>query len=238
MQGSHGEMSQWIELKCRNCGSQLKPEDISPNLAAARCHHCNALFALPLSAGGRVIPRPEVPLPPKFRMEERMDGLVVTRRWLDASAYFLLFFAVFWNGFMLVWNAISLFQGIWIMSAFGLIHTAVGLFLIYKVLSMFLNSTAVKVGYDSVEVVIGPVPWKGNKRLPKAEVEQLYCIERISRSKNGTTSAYDVEAVLKGNRRETLVKGLPRHDQALFIEQQLERHLGIKDTPVTGEYGR
>lgn len=227
-----------VELKCNNCGSQLKTENISAQLSAARCHHCNALFALPVAAGGRVIPRPEVSLPSKMKIEERMDGLTITRRWLDAKAYFLLFFAVFWNGFMIVWNTISISQGIWIMAAFGTIHTGVGLVLIYTVLGMFLNSTRVKIGYDAVEVRIGPVPWKGNKTLPKSELEQFYCTEKVSHSKNGSTVTYNVEAVLKGNRHERLVEGLTHHDQALYIEQTLEKSLGIVDTRVAGEHGR
>lgn len=227
-----------VEMKCRNCGSPLKPEDISAQLAAARCHHCNSLFALPVASGGRVIPRPEVALPRGMKIEERMDGLYIIRRWLDARAWATLFFAVVWNGFMIAWNAISLSQGIWIMSVFGLLHTAVGLFLIYSVLGMFLNSTTVKAGYGEIETRIGPIPWKGNKTLPRHDIEQLYCTEKVSRSKNGSSLAYNVEAVLKGNRRETLVHDLTHHDQALYIEQQLERHLGIADVPVAGEHGR
>jgi hypothetical protein len=227
-----------VELKCNNCGSQLKPEDISPQLSAARCHHCNALFALPHLAGGRTIPRPDVALPRGMKIEERMDGLTITRSWMDASTWFLLFFAVFWNGFMIVWNVISLSQGVWIMSVFGLLHTGVGLFLIYLVLAKFLNSTTVKVTFDAVESRSGPIPWMGNKSIPKSEVEQLYCSEEVKRTKNGTSVTYDVLAVLKGNRRQTLTKGINHHDQALFIEQQLERHLGLQDIPVTGEHGR
>ncbi|WAC20649.1 hypothetical protein OVA24_04550 [Luteolibacter sp. SL250] len=227
-----------VELKCNNCGSQLKPEDISPQLSAARCHHCNALFALPHLAGGRTIARPDVALPRGMKIEERMDGLTITRRWLDATAWFLLIFAVFWNGFMIVWSVISLSQGIWAMSLFGLLHTGVGLFLIYLVLAMFLNSTTVKVTYDAVETRSGPLPWKGNKTIPKHEVEQFYCTEKVQRTKNGSSVTYDVHAVLKGNRREKLAQGIRHHDQALFIEQQLERHLGLQDVPVAGEHGR
>lgn len=227
-----------VELKCNNCGSQLKPEDISPQLSAARCHHCNALFALPHAVGGRTLARPQVALPRGMHIEERMDGLVITRRWRDAKAWFLLFFAVFWNGFMIIWNAISLFQGAWTMAGFGLIHTGIGLLLIYIVLAMFLNSTTIHVTYDAVETRIGPLPWKGTKTLPKHEVEQFYCTEKIQHSKNGSSLTYNVETVLKGNRRETLAKGITNHDQALYIEQQLERHLGLRDVPVSGEYGR
>jgi len=227
-----------VELKCNNCGSQLKPEDISPELSAARCHHCNALFALPGAAGGRAIARPAVNLPPKMHMEERMDGLVISRKWIGAKAWFLLFFAIIWNGFMVGWNGIAISKGVWIMAAFGTLHTGIGLVLIYTVIAMFLNSTTVKAGQGRIQTRNGPLPWPGNKMLETHEVEQLYCTEKISHSKNGTSVIYKVEAVLKGNRRETLVHDIPDHDQALYIEQQLERHLQIKDVPVAGEYGR
>jgi hypothetical protein len=228
---------QLIELKCRNCGSQLSPEDISPQLAAARCRHCNALFAIP-AAGPRVIPRASVSLPRAFRVSLQGDTVRISRRWLGPLAFFLLFFAVVWNGFMLVWHGIALGTGMWFMSAFGLLHTGVGLFLIYYVLALFLNSTVITASPRELSVAIGPLPWKGNKRIPREMVEQLFCKERISHGKNGSSAAYRVEAVLRGNRRDTVVTGFSDPDHALFVEQEIERHLGIADVPVAGEFGR
>ncbi len=226
-----------VELKCRNCGSELSPESISPQLSAARCGHCNALFAIDMPERRR-IERPEVAKPKNTKIEERMDGLVITRRWLGPMAFVTLVFAVIWNGFMIVWNGIALTQGIWIMAAFGVIHTGVGLFLIYSVLGMFLNSTVIRVSRGLLEVRIGPLPWKGNKRISVHDVTQLYCQEKISHGKNGSSVSYKVEVVLSGNKRETLVEGLSSADEALFVEQQLEKYLGLADTPVAGEFGR
>lgn len=228
---------QLIELKCRNCGSQLAPEDVSMQLAVARCPHCNALFVIP-AAGPRTIARPEVSLPKGFRLDRSGDTVRISRRWIGPPAFFLLFFTVFWNGFMLVWHTISLSTGMWFMSAVGLIHTGVGLFLIYYVLALFLNTTVVLASPRELEIQIGPVPWRGNKRLPRDMVEQLFCREKISRGKNGPSSSYHVEAVLRGNRRETLASGFHDSDHALFVEQEIERHLGITDIPVAGEHGR
>lgn len=166
-----------------------------------------------------------------------MDGLVIRRRWLGAQAFFLLFFAVIWNGFLVVWHAVAISQGAWAMSVFGLLHTGVGLFLIYLVLGMFLNTTEIRAG-RTLEVRIGPLPWKGNKTIAPEEVEQFYCLEKISHGKNGSSASYKVEAVLKGNRRETFVAGLQKPEEALFVEQRLEKHLGIRDVPVAGEHGR
>jgi hypothetical protein len=82
------------DLKCRNCGAALSAGDISPQLGAARCGHCRSLFALPTSSPAS-IPQPEVPLPAAFKMETLGDTLVITRRWRNFSAWFLLFFLLF-----------------------------------------------------------------------------------------------------------------------------------------------
>lgn len=229
---------QLVELKCRNCGSALSPEDISPQLAAARCRHCQSLFALPVAAGGRTIPRPEVPLPGNFQFRDDGRTLELTRRWRGFRAWFLLFFSLFWNGFMIVWHVISISTGAWVMSLFGLIHTGVGVFLAYYTAALFLNRTVIRANATTLDVKSGPLPWKGDISLPSSAVSQLYCKEKISHGKNGSSASYRVEAVLDGNRRETLVSGLDNADHALFIEQQLERHLKIADVPVAGEHGR
>lgn len=229
--------AQLVELKCRNCGSALSPEDISPQLAAARCGHCNALFAIP-QASPQAIPRPDVTLPKGFQIEHGMDSVTITRRWFVPSAFFLLIFAVIWNGFMIVWHAMALDSGMWIMSVFGLIHTGVGVFLVYYVLALFLNSTVIRATTYELEVKSGPLPWRGDKRIAADTVEQLFCKEKITHGKNGSSASYRIEAVLRGNVRETLASGFTDPDQALFVEQELERHLKISDVPVAGEYGR
>lgn len=229
-----------IELKCRNCGSQLDPADISPQLAAARCRHCNALFAIPTAvpvAAPPVIPRPEVGLPKNFTIQQEGPDLIITRRWFSPAVFFLLFFAIFWNGFMVVWHSIAISQGAWIMSAFGLIHTAVGFGVAYSVLATFLNSTVIQAGPSGIGIRHGPLPWRGNKALSREKLHQLYCQEKVSRTKNGTKVRYHLTAVTPGNQRETLIKNLTDPDQAIFLEQQIENHLRIQDTPVAGQYG-
>ncbi len=230
-------MAELVELKCRNCGSPLVPADISPQLNAARCGHCKTLFALP-TAGGGMLPRPEVPLPKNFTVESTMDSLVITRRWMGLHVWPLLFFAILWNGFVIFWNYMALSKGIILMCLFGLPHTGVGLFLAYLIAATFVNSTIVRATTYQLEVSHGPLPWKGNKQIPADQVGQLYCREKITRGKNGSSSTYSVEAVLEGNRSATLITGLRNPEHALFIEQQLERHLRISDVPVAGEFGR
>ena len=229
-----------LELKCRNCGSQLAPEDISPQLAAARCRHCHALFALPATVlkPAAALPRPEISLPRGYRMDHAAGGVQITRRWLTPATWFLLFFAIIWNGFMVGWNTIAFTQGLWFMSAFSILHVAVGVGIAYLVAAQFLNTTTIRCDRGTLTIHHGPLPWRGNQSLSTHEVRQLYCTEKITHGKNGSSSAYALHAVLANQQRKTLLKGLGEADQAVFIEQQIEKHLRLVDQPVDGEYGR
>ena len=81
----------------------------------------------------------------------------------------------------------------------------------------------------------GPLPWPGNHTLNSADIEQLFCQEKFRQGKHGGSYTYEVHAVLTDGTKKELVSGLDDADQAIFIEQQLEDHLGIEDRRVPGE---
>ncbi|MBB5351646.1 DNA-directed RNA polymerase subunit RPC12/RpoP [Haloferula luteola] len=228
-------MSQLLELKCTNCGSTLDPTDISPQIAAARCPHCHSLFALP-NAVTQPIPRGQVELPARMSLSEENGQLVIRRSWFHPTVWILVAFATFWNGFLIVWHSIALSHGMWFMSAFGLIHTAAGLAMIYAILATFLNTTTLRAGRGVLEVTQGPIPWRGNQRLDTGSLTQIFCRQKIHHGKNGSSTSYEVEAIFHGNQRRTLLKGIKQADQALFIEQQIEKFLRIVDQRVEGDF--
>lgn len=182
--------------------------------------------------------RPKVRQPKQIVLSSLRGDLVIQRKWFTPAAFGLLFFAIFWNGFMVVWHTIALSQGAWFMSLFGLIHTAIGIGLIYGVLTSFFNSTIILAGNRDLSVKHGPLPWKGNKRVPRSDIDQVFCRSDVKTSKNGSRTIYSVEVVTKDNHREPLIKSLNSEDEALFIEQELEVFLGLKDQPVRGEVER
>lgn len=232
-------VAELIELKCRNCGSALSPADISPQLSAARCPHCHSLFAIAIPASpaaAQPLPRPEAALPARFSIHREGPDLVISRRWFSHVVWPLIFFAILWNGFLVVWHGIALASGMWFMSVFGLIHTAVGIGLIYFIIATFCNQTVIRAGSGRLRIQHGPVPWRGNQDLASSELHQLFCREKITRGKNGTSTTYQLEAVLRGNTRKTLLKNLPEPEHAIYLEQQLERFLGLTDQRVHGEF--
>ncbi len=237
-----------VELRCKSCGAMLREQDIEPRLAMARCSHCDAVFGIkglerPVHVATSVAPvaaadRTPIPMPRGIEVVDLGTELQIKRRWFHPVFLFLAVFCVFWNGFMLIWHAAALAGGAWFMSVFGLLHTAVGVGLAYFTLAGFLNTTTIRVARGMLRVVHQPLPWFGSVAMPAGDVKQLYCREKVSHGKNGTRVTYQLHAVTRGHRRQKLLSGLNDAEQALFVEQELERHLKIEDRPVRGELAR
>ena len=182
--------------------------------------------------------RPKVAAPPRFSVDTFGSELEISRSWFSPGVFFLVFFCVIWDGFLVFWYSIAFTQDDvpWIMILFPTLHLAVGVGLTYFVLCCFVNRTRIKVSMGQLTVRHGPLPWPGNYTLNSAEVEQLYCQSKFHNSKNGGRYTYEVHAVLLDGTKQKLVSGLDDPDQAIFIEQQLEDHLRIEDRRVPGEY--
>jgi hypothetical protein len=244
-------MPAYTHIACPSCGSTLHSEDMSLQTMTGKCRSCHALvdlraaapgLAVAPAAAGQAYPASDarepipVPLPAKVHVEARGRDLTIVRRWFSWVYIFLAFFCVVWNGMLLFfYSLIFAVDGPLVIKLFPILHVAVGLGLSYTTIAGFLNRTTFRVERDHLTVRHGPVPWKGNLDVPTTSLEQIFCTEQISRGRNGTTIRYGVEAVLRDGRHLKLATGLEAREQALFIEQTLEKHLGIQDRRVRSE---
>lgn len=204
---------------------------------AARCRACQSLVDLRAEQTAAGAPLP-VPLPERVTVRDFGGELRIERRWFTWTAIFFAFFCTFWLGFLAFWYAMAIGVGNVPMMLFPLLHVAVGAGLLYFTVALFVNRTWIVVGGGVLTVRHGPLPWPGNRDIATAALEQLYCEEHISRTRNGTTVTYSVRARGTDGRLVKLVTGLPQRDQALFIEERIERHLGIVNRHVRSEIGR
>lgn len=232
-----------VELSCKKCGAPLEGRDIRMDLGLARCGHCSTIFSLqgmPAQNAGsaRSTVRPPVPMPKNVDVVDTGAGVQLSYRWYGPKYIGMIIFTLFWNGFMCAWHTISLTQGMPAMSLFGLLHTAIGIGVAYITAAGFVNRTTVFAEPGLLTIHHHPLPWPGNKSVLVDQIEQLYCKEKVSHSKNGTSVSYEVHAALHDGSQVKLLSGLDVADQALFIEQELERYLGIRDRPVGGELPR
>lgn len=244
-------------LKCPTCGAQIQAVDMNLTTMYARCRECQSLVDLEaapdaapaprdsvagavLMPGGTLAPAPPlpVPLPERLTVHTAGGGLRIERRWYAWPAIFLAAFCVMWFGFLGSWYLMAFGTGMTALMLFPLLHVAVGLCLAYFTAAMFVNTTEIVVANGVLAVRHGPLPWFGNREIPTDSLEQLYCDEHVSRTRNGITITYSVRARGRDGRMLKLVTGLPERDQAMYIEQEIERHLGIADRAVTGQVRR
>jgi hypothetical protein len=152
-------------------------------------------------------------------------GVVIRRRWLRSKHWFLLFlFGPPAAYVAYLWTTLD--ASVWLV-----LGTLLVVSWNYNLVVAFVNSTVVSVDASRVVVRHGPLPspFARNTAIAKADIAQLYS------AKYGALFA--VEAKLKAGKTQRLVFPLVAAEQALFIEQQVERALGLADVAVAGELG-
>jgi hypothetical protein len=189
--------------------------------------------------------RMDLGLPDKLELRNHGSGIEIIRKWFGWQTLLLTGFAVFWNFFLFSWFSIATaFGGLFasfnnpVMSIFTLIpliHVGAGVGMAYAALAGWINTTRIRVDQGRISVRHGPLPWLGNKDLDGSDLKQLYSKEKITRGRNSTTIKYEVHALTANGKNQKLVSGLESSEQALYIEQEIERYFRIEDTPVRGQ---
>jgi hypothetical protein len=235
-----------MQLSCEVCHSPLRAEDVRLDLAVAKCHKCNAVYdlsgrkarGLPAQQRPRSLVRGRAVLPDHFRVEEDDSTTRISWRWFSWRHVLLAF------GFLLMGVLAVLFyigtkaassQSL-LLSILTLGYGGFTLWLAYVTLAGFLNRTTIEVNRTRLSIRHGPLPWPGGCELPGRELSQLYGQEVIQRNHGRELgSTYDLLALDRAGHKIELLSGLPERDQVLYLEQALERQLGIADAPVDGE---
>jgi hypothetical protein len=220
------------DLKCIACQAPIDPANVDAERDLATCGRCGRLMDLrKVRAASAPAPRPSGPrtrptmeLPTGMSVETGA-GVVIRRRWLRSKHWFLLFlFGPPAAYVAYLWTTID--ASVWLVLG--------TLFVVswnYNLVVAFVNSTVVSVDASRVVVRHGPLPspFARGTSIAKSDIAQLYA------AKYGALFA--VEAKLKSGKTQRLVWPLVAAEQALFIEQQVERALGLVDVAVAGELG-
>ena len=161
-----------------------------------------------------------------FQGAQASHGTATIRRpWLRGKHWvFLLMCLGMSIGVVLLWQV----QG---LSGWSVVATLFVLSWDYNVTTMFVNTTTIQGDAAGVKVMHGPLPslFGQNQALARATVKQLFT------AKFGAMFA--VKAQLTDGKEVYLVRPLISAEQALFVEQQLEKALGLVDFAVEGELG-
>jgi predicted Zn finger-like uncharacterized protein len=247
-----------VKVVCPGCRTEIDAADLNLDRMLAKCRTCSSVFDFSDQVAGAesAAPlvqrrRPAVPLPPgltvvedrapgeggepTYREHPRDRALTIVRRWYTPMLFGLILFCVAWDSFLVFWYS-AVGGAPWLFYVFPLLFVAVGAGLTYFTICGFVNRTTIRLADGRLTIQHGPLPWPGNRTIPADELSQLFCEERISRNRNGTSSSFCLSAVYKTGRKVRLLPGLAEPEQGLFIEQRLEERLGIVDVAIAGEY--
>jgi hypothetical protein len=230
-----------VKIVCPNCRVPVAAEDVNLATGLAKCRTCNNVFRFddqPELAPSTVRARPRAEKPRSVVSTEANGELVVQYRWFSAKYIFLLLFCLFWDGFLVVWYALALGSGNALMVLFPLIHVAAGIAITYATIAGFVNTTTVRIDGSRLSVRHHPLWWGKPVELGIVQVKQLFCEEKISRGRNGVSYTYNLNALLHDGVRKKLVSGLDTPEIPMYLEQNAEQWMKIRDEPVVGELPR
>lgn len=162
-----------MKLECPSCGQPVAGADIDLARGVGLCRPCGELVPLPPSGAGsppmglvlsasqeeRRLYKPESLRFVEVAEGGRYEAIIRPNRLLGIP---LMAFALFWNGFMVVWYSIAIWQRQWLMAAFGVLHLAVGIGLAYGALVTLLNTRRLVIDRDRLTWRNGPIPTRGS----------------------------------------------------------------------------
>ncbi len=250
------------KLACLECDSPISAENMELSLMIAKCPSCDSVFSFADEVGhseGEVLaratagvpaataPDPSRPLTPRDHKVRELDGpggsgLLLEVPWFAWHYVPLALFALMWNGFLVVWYTIAFGavaageSAAAVMLCFPVLHLAVGIGVGYTALAGFLNKTVVSVSGTGIAVTHGPLPWRGNVKVPASGLSQLFVQTRVVRSKNSSRTVYDLHAELGSGEQVTLCRAMADLASARYLEHRVEGWLGIEDRAVPGEH--
>ena len=230
-------------LTCRLCGATLNADQLDRRLAIITCSHCGGIYDLTRKRLDEEIitdedtdvltltERAPAPLPDYFKVERGANDFSISWRWFDVSNLLVVFVAAAWIGFLVLFYLAA--GGI---PTIMIGHIVVGFIVGYIALAIVLNTTRIDVNAKTVKIRHFPLLWYPAPTLDSDDIEQIYVVEKYTDDKEGHRHFhYNLNAVLRDNRKKKLLTRLPSVDQGLYLEQEFETFMGIRDRQVAGE---
>lgn len=174
----------------------------------------------------------------EFKVYEDQNELHITYKWPRGIGFFMGFFAIIWNSFLLFWYGAALAGGApLIFLLFPLLHVAAGIFITHQALSMIFNTSEITVRHGELSIEHKPIPaFKGNKYYATADIDQFYIKQKTG---NKGSKYYELRAKMADGKDIALLKQTGMTFEKLQeLENLLEQYIGIADEPVKGEYGK
>ncbi len=227
-------------LKCPNCNKQILSKNIHLDKNLAKCKDCDVLIELQEENNSVLHQRKEeiFVIPRGIEVLKMMTELNIDIKWRHSTNFFMMFFVIFWNMIILPFAIYAILAGE-IIFLLGLsIHLLVGIGLIFWALAALFNTTYIVVDEKLISVQHRPFKlFYKEYNLDVNEIDQLYVKRYVNGRTNGNPNyAFALMINMKNKEEFQLLKGINKAPQAIFIEQQIEKFIGVKDKPMAGEF--
>ncbi len=233
-------------LDCPSCHNLISAESVDLDTGEATCNNCQTVFNFEEELRRDPFRRPEIVIPEGVDVLRLSSMLDIQVDWYRSAPKrkigAMVFSSFFWNILLIPVMLFLAFHGDFFLILFFMGHVLTGLGLVAYLVALFFNKTHIEVTGDGINIRHSPIPSPLNKdqMIPTKDIEQLYVakyVQRFSKKKGKGIDAYALYAVTTKGKVVELVKGMNLEAQ-LFLEQEIETYLRIKDLPVQGEVSR
>lgn len=178
-----------------------------------------------------------LPLPRGVRIKTQAGELKIIRPWLSQQSFLaLLILTVFTAGLLGGGAAILVRDGALVV---GLALLGGGLIALYLLLTTLINRSTITVTTKAMVIRHGPIPvplW-ANQRFEAGEIQQLYVAETNIGNKNSASYRYNLHLMTADGQTVPLFSAaiFTEAAQVLYLEQEIERYLGLPDQHLEAE---
>ncbi|MEQ8222875.1 MAG: hypothetical protein ABRQ37_11270 [Candidatus Eremiobacterota bacterium] len=225
-------------MQCQLCGELIDEYSINRKTFIASCPNCDSVFnfstipdAVDENAPGR---RSPVAMPAGITMENGDGHLVIKWRWFRQSSFLLIIITLLYDCGLIYLLFLS-HSHIIALAGFlmkFLFYGLVPFILTFIAMAHAVNSTVFDISDEAISIRHKPLPWPGNQTICSANISQLYCKKDKTRTVLGQDYSFCLKCIMKDGEEKDMIGYLDTPEQAIFIEQEIEKLLDIKDEAV------
>lgn len=227
------ETKNYHDVSCPKCQSNILGNEININDKIAKCDNCGVVFSFQkeishLTKSQRIkqeIIRPEgIDI---FHFKNELDFTI-------QQPYSILEGILGGIGipFALLFIVLAFFKPGLFPVVVAAIFMLISAYPIYSWITHAKNKIFVNINERFLNIEWRPKKWHKDQQFDKEDVDQLYVY------RNASTGYYEVGMIIngvEGQKRVRLIPGLDSLSKARYLEQEIEKHLGIIDRAVLEE---
>lgn len=223
---------------CNLCQTTIPEADLNMESGLAHCPNCHAVFNFTSVFTAEKPDAQTMDAPEGLTSTQDTEGLHLIYRWRKGHLSVQVLSVALVNALVIWWLADAFRQQRVDQAAVGLAFLVVGIWAIGSLFLTLFNRTHIRITINQLMVRQGLLSPAGRRAMPREQIKQVYVVQLKQGTGKHMHIRYRVQAALYDYPDMVLVENLGDPRDALYIEQQVERYLSIRDVRVAGEFAR